>query len=209
VNTRSNSLCATLTLALLAVLTITGWADSAHAQARRGPLVILGLRAANGDDEAAENMTLALRQAARSAGFDSSGDAPPLEQAMAMFSCEEPLTVACLRQIAEDTGNKKMLYGTARHTGNDRNAPVRFEISLFDPATGTQTPGTPVEVARAIAIDSDSLLNPARRILNALLPAPPPPTTQPGQPARKSSPAFPIESMQKFKHERFSTRPWC
>src|SRR5262249_38709935 len=51
-------------------------ATPAAAQQRHDSVVVLGLRAPNGDDEAAANATEALRGAARDAGFEVPNNSP-------------------------------------------------------------------------------------------------------------------------------------
>ena len=155
--------------AVAAVLVLTA-ALPAMAQGRRGPIVVLGLRAPNGDDEAATNATAALRRSARAAGFDVPNESPALEQSMAAFGCDESLPPECLSQITADLHAPRVIYGAVRRRGRGRDAQLSIEVSLFETATHTVTRQDQAEVARAMAQDADALNTPARRLVDSLLP---------------------------------------
>ncbi|MEI8258370.1 MAG: hypothetical protein WCJ30_22060, partial [Deltaproteobacteria bacterium] len=180
-------------LAVLSALVVMGLCSTALAQGR-GALVILGLRAPDGDDEAAANATSALRRAARNAGFEVPNDSPALEQSMASFGCDDSLPPTCLSQIAGDLHAPRMVYGQVRRHGRGRDAVLSIQVSLFETATSNTTGHDQVEVARAIAQDSDSLTHSAARLIGNIAPAPtavapvasssaPPVTTPAGPPA--------------------------
>lgn len=181
-------------LAVFSALAVMGLASNALAQGR-GPLVILGLRAPDGDDEAAANATSALRRAARSSGFEVPNDSPALEQSMASFGCDDSLPPTCLSQIAGDLHAQRMVYGQVRRHGRGRDAVLSIQVSLFDMASSNTTGHDQVEVPRAMAQDSDSLTHSASRLIGTIAPAiassntvvtPPtssaPPVTQPAGP---------------------------
>src|SRR5581483_3973921 len=74
--------------------------SSAFAQ-RRGPLHVLGLRAPDGDDEAAAQVTTAVRQLSQQAGYAVAEGSPSLEVEMAAFNgCDATLGPECMSQIA-------------------------------------------------------------------------------------------------------------
>jgi hypothetical protein len=161
--------------ALLVVLAPSpGWAQS-----RRGQLVVLGLRAPDGDDEVATNATTALRTAARAAGFEVPNEAPTVEQSIAAFGCDDSLPVDCLAQIAGDLHTPRLIYGSVRRVGRGRDAEVRIEVSAYDAAARTTSGPSQVQVPRAIGQDTDALGAPSRRLVDELLPPPPPPPPPP------------------------------
>ena len=158
-------------LAALAGLLVLGLSSSALAQAR-GSLVILGLRAPDGDDEAAANATAALRRAARNAGYEVPNDSPALEQSMASFGCDDSLPPTCLTQIANDLHAQRLVVGSVRRHGRGREATLSIEVTLFDVASQNNTGRDQVEVPRAMGHDSDSLSQSATRLIGTIAPAP-------------------------------------
>ncbi len=181
-------------LAVLSALVVMGLCSTALAQGR-GALVILGLRAPDGDDEAAANATAALRRAARNAGFEVPNDSPALEQSMASFGCDDSLPPTCLSQIAGDLHATRMIYGQVRRHGRGRDAVLSIQVSMFETASSNTTGHDQVEVPRAMAQDSDSLTHSAARLIGTIAPAPtaqnnavvassaPPPVVPSGPPA--------------------------
>lgn len=160
----------------LATLLVLAGAAPAWAQGARGQLVVLGLRAPNGEDEAAANVTNALRRAARNAGFQVPDNSPSLEQEIATYSCDDSVPLDCLAQIANELHTNRIIYGTVRRRGRGAQAQDIIEISLYArPETGG--PGTtqaaePVEVARPTAVDLEPMIRTSRRIIDSLLPPP-------------------------------------
>ena len=162
----------------LAALVVTLTAASAAAQAR-GSLVILGLRAPDGDDDAAANATAALRRAARAAGSEVPHDSPALEQSIATFGCDDSVPVDCLSQIANDQHATRMVYGAVRRHGHGRDAPLVLQVSVYDNGAHSIAAHQEAELARALAQDSDSMNPTAHRLIDALLPAPAPASPEP------------------------------
>lgn len=156
-------------VAVLTGLLMLGITSNALAQGR-GPLVILGLRAPDGDDEAASNATTALRRAARSSGFEVPNDSPALEQSMAAFGCDDSLPATCLLQIANDLHAVRLVYGQVRRHGRGRDATLSIEVSIFETASQNTTGHDQVEVPRAMAQDNDSLTASASRLIGTLAP---------------------------------------
>jgi hypothetical protein len=166
---QSSAFARTALGALAALLLALAAPRVASAQAR-GTLVVLGLRAPDGDDEAANNVTLALRRAARAAGFQVPDTATPLESLIAQFNCPETLPASCLQQIAGEVHAEQMLYGAVRREGHGRTAPLRIEVGLF--SGGSARMADPVQVARATAMDPEAMNTTSRHIIDALLPSP-------------------------------------
>ena len=73
-------------LSLWTALVTLLFASSAFAQVQRGPLPVLGLRAPDGEDEAAQVATASLRRSATRAGFSVPDNTPALEQLIARHS---------------------------------------------------------------------------------------------------------------------------
>src|SRR4051812_39207432 len=97
--TGSHANLGTLVVGASIALGTLSQAQGALAQSR-GPVVVMALRSPDGDDEAAGNMTAALRQAATEFGYTvPSGDPPVLDQEMALFGCSNDLPPSCLTQI--------------------------------------------------------------------------------------------------------------
>jgi len=143
-------------------------APSAQAQAR-GPLIILGLRAPDGADDAANNATTALRRAARTAGYAVPTDSPALEQSMAAFGCDDSLPPECLTQIAGDLHADRIVYGSVRTQGRGDTATFAIEISLFDSARHTVVGHAQASVPRAMGADGDALGETARGLVSGVV----------------------------------------
>ena len=161
-------------LSLWTALVTLLFAGSAFAQVQRGPMPVLGLRAPDGEDEAAAVATASLRRTASRAGFTVPDNTPALEQLIAAFGCDDAVPVECLRQIATHINAPRFLYGSVRRAGRRREtAPVRLEVVLFDTATGQPTPPSQTELPRAQAVDEDRWHAATEQVLRAILPAQP------------------------------------
>lgn len=161
-------------LSLWTALVTLLFAGSAFAQVQRGPMPVLGLRAPDGEDEAAAVATASLRRTAARAGFTVPDNTPALEQLIAAFGCDDAVPVECLRQIATHINSPRFLYGSVRRAGRRREtAPVRLEVILFDTATGQPTPPSQTELPRAQAVDEDRWHAATEQVLRAILPAQP------------------------------------
>jgi hypothetical protein len=160
-------------LSLWIALVTLLFGSSVFAQVRRGPLPVLGLRAPDGEDEAAEVATASLRRSATRAGFTVPDNSPALEQLIAAFGCDDSVPVECLRQIANHINAPRFLYGYVRRAGPRRaTAPVRLEVRLFDVSAGAPTPPSQTELPRAQALDEDRWHVATEQVIRALLPAP-------------------------------------
>jgi hypothetical protein len=106
-------------------------------------VVVLGLRSLEGDDEFANAMTDALRDASRSVeGWR------PLERAVSMaqmslaYNCED-VNVPCLGDIAAGLQVDRVVFGTVRRTAGKAKFDYEITVSLFNNTTravaGTET----------------------------------------------------------------------
>ncbi len=149
-------------------------ASEAAAQSSRGTLPVVGLRAPDGEDEAAATATSSLRRSAAQAGFTVPDNTPALEQLVAAFGCDDSVPVACLRQISEHIHAPRFVYGSVRRAGARRaTAPVRLEVQVFDASTGVVSPVQQTELPRAQAQDEDRWHSATAQVLTALTPAGP------------------------------------
>ena len=100
---------------------------------RRGPMNVLGLRAPDGDDEAAAEVTNAVRILAQRSGYALAEGSPTLEVEMAAFNgCDATLGPECMSQIATSLHVPHLIYGSVQRLGRGRNAAVNIELNLWD-----------------------------------------------------------------------------
>ncbi len=103
-------------------------------QINRGPLQVVGLRAPDGDNDAAAALSTAMREAARTAGYEVSDTTPSFDQEFAMVGCTST-GPECLSSIAGDIHAPKFIYGSVTRIGRGRNAQLSVEVSLWDETT--------------------------------------------------------------------------
>lgn len=100
----------------------------------RGQLAVLGLRALDGDDEAAQNATNALRALATENGWTVPTNTPGLEQAFTLVGCDNT-GPECLSRISDNISAPRFIFGTVTRIGrNTREARVSFELAYWDQA---------------------------------------------------------------------------
>ncbi len=114
----------------LALMSGASWAQ----QINRGPLQVVGLRAPDGDGDAATALSTGMREAARAAGYEVSDATPSFDQEFAMVGCSST-SPECLSQIAGDIHAQKFIYGSVTRIGRGRNAQLSVEVSLWDETT--------------------------------------------------------------------------
>lgn len=114
----------------LALMSGAAWAQ----QINRGPLQVVGLRAPDGDSEAATALSSGMREAARASGYEVSDATPSFDQEFAMVGCTST-SPECLSQIAGDIHAQKFIYGSVTRIGRGRNAQLSVEVSLWDETT--------------------------------------------------------------------------
>lgn len=134
-----------LTLGLM-LMGGSAWAQ----QINRGAMQVVGLRAPDGDADAANALTTGMREAARAAGYEVSDATPGFDQEFAMVGCTST-SPECLSQIAGDIHATKYIYGSVTRVGRGRNAQLSIEVSLWDEATHREVhrEATTVPVAQA------------------------------------------------------------
>jgi hypothetical protein len=103
-------------------------------QINRGPMQIVGLRSPDGDGEAATAITNAMRDAARTAGYQVPESNPSFDQEFAVVGCTST-SPECLGLIAADIHSTKFIYGTVSRLGRGRDAQLSIEVSLWDDTT--------------------------------------------------------------------------
>lgn len=157
-------------------------AQAAPAQAR-ATLTVAGLRAPDGDNDLASELSDALREAARGRGFEVPANTPALDQEFAMLGCSTT-TPDCLSPIADDLHAPRFLYGSVLRVGRGRDAQLTVEVTLWDDTTHhASTPAT-VTVTRAqLSTSPDAIRIVARQLLEESLrgtpgAAPPPPDAE-------------------------------
>lgn len=104
---------------------------AAAAPTGRGQLVVIGLRAPDGDDEAAQHATAALRALASQNGWTVPDNTPGLEQEFTVVGCDNT-GPDCLSRIAEDVRATRLIYGTVARIGRGREARIAFELAYWD-----------------------------------------------------------------------------
>lgn len=128
-SSRSLRLGLSLTLGL-ALMSGASWAQ----QINRGPLQVVGLRAPDGDSDAATALTNGMRESARASGYEVSDTTPSFDQEFAMVGCTST-SPECLSSIAGDIHAQKFIYGSVSRIGRGRNAQLSIEVSLWDETT--------------------------------------------------------------------------
>lgn len=126
----------------LLILTL-GSVTALPARAAGNSVVVLGLRSLEGDDEFANAMTEALRQAARSVqGWRLLERAVSMAQMTLAHNCED-INVSCLSEIARGLEADRVIFGTVRRTGNRSKYDYEITASLFNAVShsiaGTET----------------------------------------------------------------------
>src|ERR1700742_1933432 len=106
-------------------------------------VVVLGLRSLEGDDEFANAMTEALRDAARAVqGWHVLERAVSMAQMTLAHNCED-INAACLSEIARALQADRVVFGTVRRTAGRQKYDYEITASLFNNTThstvGTET----------------------------------------------------------------------
>lgn len=151
-------------------LTVALATSVSFAQSTRGAMPVLGLRAPDGEDEAAAMATSSLRRSVTQQGYEVPAESPNLEQLVAAFGCDDSVPVECLRQVADHIHSTRFVYGAVRRAGPRRStAPVRLEVMVYDNGTISQPQQT--ELPRAQAVDQDRWSGATTQMVTVLLPA--------------------------------------
>lgn len=100
-------------------------------------VVVLGLRSLEGDDEFANNMTEALRGAAKSVeGWRLLERAVSMAQMTLAHNCED-IDAGCLSEIARGLEADRVIFGTVRRTAAKSKFDYEITVSLFNGSTHT------------------------------------------------------------------------
>ena len=111
---------------------------------------VVGLRAPDGDVDAATALTNALREQAAAAGYQVSNNTPAFDQEFAMVGCTST-SPECLSLIAQDIHAPKYIYGTVGRLGRGRDAQLSVEVSLWDEANHREIHRESTTISRAVA----------------------------------------------------------
>jgi TolB-like protein len=127
---------------LLLVVTL-GFTATPLVRAEDSSVVVLGLRSLEGDDEFANSMTDALRDAARGVrGWRVLERAVSMAQMTLAHNCED-INVGCLSEIARGLQADRVVFGTVRRTAGRSKFDYEVTASLFNNSThstvGTET----------------------------------------------------------------------
>lgn len=120
-----------LGLFLAASSALTSASALAQTAGGRGQLVVLGLRAPDGDDEAAQHATAALRSLASANGWTVPTNTPGLEQEFTVVGCDNT-GPDCLSRIAANVNATRFIYGNVTRIGRGREARIAFELAYWD-----------------------------------------------------------------------------
>jgi uncharacterized membrane protein len=100
-------------------------------------VVVLGLRSLEGDDEFANNMTEALRGAAKTVeGWRMLERAVSMAQMTLAHNCED-IDAGCLSEIARGLEADRVVFGTVRRTAARSKYDYEITVSLFNGSTHT------------------------------------------------------------------------
>lgn len=138
------------------------------ARAEDSAVVVLGLRSLEGDDEFANSMTDALRDAARSVrGWRVLERAVSMAQMTLAHNCDE-INVGCLSEIARGLQADRVVFGTVRRTAGRSKYDYEVTASLFNNSTHS-TVGTETQtVSRGDAKSTRMLASQAQFIMSHL-----------------------------------------
>ncbi|HTU57546.1 MAG TPA: PEGA domain-containing protein, partial [Polyangiales bacterium] len=137
-------------------------------RAEDNSVVVLGLRSLEGDDEFANSMTDALRDAARSVrGWRVLERAVSMAQMTLAHNCED-INVGCLSEIARGLQADRVVFGTVRRTAGRSKFDYEVTASLFNNSTHS-TVGTETQtVSRGDAKATRMLASQAQFIMSHL-----------------------------------------
>ncbi len=166
-----------------------------------GAAHVLGLRAPDGDDEIATQLSVQLRVAARAVGYEVPENSPAMEQEMAVAGCSST-GPDCLHLVADDIHAPKVIYGSVTRIGRGRNASVNVEISLWDEGSRREVHRFSQVLTRAQATNATELQNVATRALGEISTNDRPAPATPTNPAVNPNPSFPALQVQQVVIER-------
>ena len=151
-----------LGLGLAIGLSLSASIAAAQTAANHGAAHVLGLRAPDGDDEIASQLSVQLRVAARAVGYEVPDNSPAMEQEMAVAGCSST-GPDCLHLVADDIHAPKVIYGSVTRIGRGRNASLNVEISLWDEGSRREVHRVSRVLTRAQATNAADLQEVATR----------------------------------------------
>ncbi|MBL8601735.1 MAG: hypothetical protein JNK72_07415 [Myxococcales bacterium] len=160
----------TATPAAQATPSATPAATAAAPATGRGNLHVLGLRAPDGDDEAAEGLTTALRASAGAQNYTVAQTSPSLEQEFTVLGCSTS-SPECLSRVAGDVHADRFIYGTVSRVGRGRDAVLNIEVSLWDQTSRREIHRESTVIPRAQGRDPARLREIANTILTPIMAA--------------------------------------
>lgn len=144
----------TLLLSTLCLAPVLGSAARASADTS---VIVLGLRSVEGDDEVANAMTDALRDAAHQVpGWQLLDRSVSMAQMSLAHGCDE-IDASCLADIAKGLSVDRVIYGTIRRTSAHDNYDYQVALSIFDAGAGTIGSTETDSVPRGMAQNGDAL----------------------------------------------------
>jgi hypothetical protein len=155
-------------LATYLLIVTLGFTATPLVRAEDNSVVVLGLRSLEGDDEFANSMTDALRDAARSVrGWRVLERAVSMAQMTLAHNCED-INAGCLSEIARGLQADRVVFGTVRRTAGRSKFDYEVTASLFNNTTHS-TVGTETQtVARNDAKSPRMLASQAQFIMSHL-----------------------------------------
>ena len=155
-------------LATYLLMLTLGVTTAPLARADDNSVVVLGLRSLEGDDEFANAMTDALRDAARSVrGWRVLERAVSMAQMTLAHNCED-INAGCLSEIARGLQADRVVFGTVRRTAGRSKFDYEVTASLFNNTTHS-TVGTETQtVSRSDAKATRMLASQAQFIMSHL-----------------------------------------
>jgi hypothetical protein len=150
------------------LILMVGLAHARPVRAEDNAVVVLGLRSLEGDDEFANAMTEALRDAARSVqGWRVLERAVSMSQMTLAHNCED-INAGCLSEISRGLQADRVVFGTVRRTAGRSKFDYEVTASLFNNSKHS-TVGTETQtVARSDAKHTRMLASQAQFIMTHL-----------------------------------------
>ncbi len=122
------------TLCLASFVGVLGAANHASADAS---VIVLGLRSVEGDDDVANAVTDALRDAAHGVpGWQLLDRALSMAQMSLAHGCDD-IDASCLSEIAKGLAVDRVVYGTVRRTSARAEYDYQLALSIFDASSGS------------------------------------------------------------------------
>jgi PEGA domain len=120
-------------------------------------VIVLGLRSVEGDDDVANALTDALRDAAHGVtDWKLIDRSVSMAQMSLAYGCDD-IDASCLNEIAKGLIADRVVYGTVRRTSARETYDYQVSLSVFDAATGTIGSNETTTVPSAEARDAQAL----------------------------------------------------